>query len=167
MDTLLALIEQSPFGVWVRESDSMLAFPGIISAHAIGLALVAGTCAAIDLRLLGFLPRVPVSALKQLLPVVWVGLALNIASGVTLVLAYPTKALTNPVFFYKLAFIALGLIILVVIRNTVLPSGAVRLAARTRALAAVSLVSWGSAIAAGRLLAYTCTRLMVDFGTCT
>jgi hypothetical protein len=167
MDPLFAWIEQSALGVWVRESDSLLAFPGIISVHAIGLALVAGTCAAIDLRLLGFLPRVPVAALKQLLPVVWVGLALNVASGVTLVVAYPTKALTNPLFYYKLTFIALGLVILVVIRNTVLPAGSVRLAARTRALAAVSLASWGSAIAAGRLLAYTCTRLMVDFGTCT
>ena len=35
-------------------------------------------------------------------------------------------------------------------------------AAASCALAAVSLVVWAAAIAAGRLLAYTCTRLTVD-----
>jgi hypothetical protein len=81
-------------------------------------------------------------------------------TGLALLLAYPTKALTNPVFYLKLALIAAGLLLLRAtlrhVRERPTISGA------TKLLAVVSLVVWAAAIAAGRLLAYTCTRLTVD-----
>ena len=166
MDQFFAWLEQGELSVWVRESDSWLAFPGILTAHAIGLAFVAGLSAAIDLRVLGFLPRVPVGAMARFIPVIWVGLAINVASGVLLLIAYPTKALTNPVFYAKLTFIGLGLALLVVIRDSVLRLGEAALNRRARRLAASSLAVWAGATIAGRLLAYTCTRLMVHFGSC-
>src|SRR4029450_1711509 len=42
------------------------------------------------------------------MPVMWFGFWLNAVSGVALLVAYPTKALTNPVFYLKLALIALA-----------------------------------------------------------
>ena len=88
------------------------------------------------------------------------GLWLNVLTGLALVLAYPTKALTNPVFYAKLALIGAALLIL---RATLrrMREG-LALSGSTKMLAAVSLVVWAAAIAAGRLLAYTCTRLTVD-----
>ena len=94
----------------------------------------------------------------------WAGFWINAFSGVLLLIAYPTKALTNPLFYAKLALIAFGIVLAFRIRREV--SG---LAARAdappmaRMLAAVSLVCWVAVIFAGRLLAYTCTRLTVDF----
>lgn len=160
-DPFFAWLESTAPSRWIVESPSLFAFPGILAAHTIGLGLLAGLNAALDLRLLGAARQIPPGAFVRVLPVMWFGLWLNVITGLALLLAYPTKALTNPVFYLKLVLIGVALAILrrllTVIRapHTIEP--------RTRALAAVSLGAWSAAIAAGRLLAYTCTRLTVDF----
>jgi hypothetical protein len=167
VDDIFAWIEQTALSTWIRETDSLLAFPFVLTIHAIGLAMVVGTCFAIDFRLLGFLPRVPLPALDKFVPVVWLGFALNAVSGVLLIIAYPTKALTNPVFFLKLSLVAVGLALMVAARRQVIYAPETpRSLDRGKALAVASLVAWTGAMTAGRLLAYTCRRLMVDFGTC-
>ena len=40
----------------------------------------------------------------------WAGFWVNAFSGVLLLIAYPTKALTNPVFYLKLALIAVAIV---------------------------------------------------------
>jgi hypothetical protein len=91
------------------------------------------------------------------LPVIWFGLWVNVLSGITLVIAYPTKALTNPVFYLKLGLIAAALATL---RSVVRRAGpGQRVPATTTMLAVASLLTWAAVIAAGRFLAYTCTRL--------
>src|SRR5687768_1210451 len=92
------LLEQNSIGIWVSQSPSLLAFPTILALHAVGMGLLAGTNAAMDLRILGFARGVPVSTLERLVPTMRFGFWLNAVSGVLLLLAYPTKALTNPVF---------------------------------------------------------------------
>ena len=159
-DPLFVWLESTAPRAWIVESLSLFAFPGILAAHTVGLGLLAGLTAALDLRLLGVAPRIPAVAFARLLPVMRFGLWLNVLTGLALVLAYPTKALTNPVFYAKLALIGAALLIL---RATLrrMREG-LALSGSTKMLAAVSLVVWGAAIAAGRLLAYTCTRLTVD-----
>ena len=41
-----------------------------------------------------------------------IGLWMNLLTGIALLVGYPTKALTNPVFYLKLGLIATGLVIL-------------------------------------------------------
>lgn len=162
-DPLFIWLESTAFSVWLVESPSLFAFPGVLAVHTIGLALLAGLNGAIDLRLLGAAPGVEPAALTRLLPVMRVGFWLNVTSGVALVLAYPTKALTNPVFYLKLLLIGVALFVLRAVMR--------RLARGEsdtpplRRLAAASLLLWAAAITAGRLLAYTCSRLTVDL-TC-
>jgi len=163
MHSLFVWLEMSAFSVWVRESTSVFAFPTILAFHTIGMGLVAGLNAAMDLRILGVAAQVPLSELKRFFPFVWIGFWLNAASGVVLLIGYPTKALTNPVFYTKLAFIALGLVVFRAIRlrlfrdptldNSPVPRNA-------RLLAAASLVCWAGAIGTGRFLAYTYVHLM-------
>ena len=160
LDAVFTWLEATSGRAWIVESPSLFAFPGILAAHTIGLALVVGLTAAFDLRLLGVAPHVPPRAFARLLPVMWVGLWLNIVTGLALLLAYPTKALTNPVFYLKLSLIAVGLLILRATLRRVRES--VPIAGTTKLLAVVSLILWAAAIAAGRLLAYTCSRLTVD-----
>jgi hypothetical protein len=161
MDPVFAWLENSALSTWIRESEAIYGFPGILVLHTLGMGFLAGVNAAIDLRILGLVPRVPLAAMAGFLPVAWIALAVNVASGLLLLLAYPTKALTNPLFYLKLLLIAGGLIFLVRIIREVLPGRLPDRSGRARLLAAGSLICWFGAIAAGRLLAYTYTRLLV------
>jgi len=162
LDPFLLWIESTAFSIWVRESPSLLAFPGILAVHTVGLALIAGLNGALDLRLLGFAERIPAVEFERFLPLMWLGLWLNVLSGIALLIGYPTKALENPVFYLKLGFIAAALVILKMVRERLfmgeVPSR------RMKVLAAASLACWSGAIVAGRLRAYTYGRLTVIDG---
>jgi hypothetical protein len=163
LEVACSWVENTPLSLWVR-GESMLAFPTILSAHTLGMGFLAGTSAGIDLRLLGFANRVPLSALEKFYPVMWAALALNFASGTLLLIGYPYKALTNPVFYVKITLIIVAVYLIVRIRNQVLlqpdPDSASVLH-RGRLLAITSLACWAGIILAGRLLAYTYTWLRV------
>ena len=164
-DPVFLWIESSAPSVWIRESPSIFAFPIILAIHTIGLGLLAGMNAAIDLRLLGVAAHIPVVEFRRFLPWMWAGLWLNVASGLALLAAYPTKALTNPLFYVKLGLIAAALAILRSIRRLSLTVDVTPASPRplnAKRLAVASLVCWALTIAAGRFLAYTYIRLTVD-----
>ena len=96
---------------------------------------------------------------KRYYPWLWFGFWLNAASGVVLLVGYPTKALTNPVFYGKLICVALGVAMQMWIRRRVLNDGAQPVPVRGRMLAVASLVLWAAAITSGRFLAYTYHKL--------
>ena len=73
-----------------------------------------------------------------------------------LLIAYPTKALTNPMFYLKLSLIAVGLAVFVAVNKRLEQWTS----AAQRWIGVALLASWGGAIVAGRLLAYTYRRLM-------
>jgi hypothetical protein len=148
----LAWLESTAASEWVRGSPSLFAFPGILSAHTVGMGLAAGINAAIALRILGVASGVSIVEMRRFLPAMWFGFWLNFVSGIGLLLGYPTKALTNPDFYLKLALIAVGVWLVGRIRE--------RLESFPKGLAIASLVCWGGAITAGRLLAYTYRHLM-------
>jgi hypothetical protein len=163
---ILGGIESSGASTWLRESPSLLAFPLMLSLHAIGMGLAAGINAAIALRILGVARGVPLGEMQPFLRVMWAGFWMNAGSGVALLCAYPTKALTNPDFYLKLTLIALALVTVRSITRRVFrapnaleaaPDGIVR------RLAIASLACWTGAIVAGRLLAYTYTHLLASW----
>ena len=162
IDPFLLWVENTALSRWLVESPSLLAFPTVLILHAIGMAFAAGISVAFDLRVLGVAPQVPFSAMRRLSPVLWAGFWLNAASGVLLIAAYPTKALTNPVFYLKLLLIAVGMVLVVRMSRDVLRDegrGVSTASSTRRGLAVLSLVSWAGAVTAGRLLAYTYSRL--------
>jgi uncharacterized membrane protein len=159
-DPLFRWLESSAFSVWMRESESLFAFPGILAAHTIGLGLLAGLSGALALRLLGVAKGISPEAFSRFVPLMWIGLWMNLLSGIALLIGYPTKALTNPVFYLKLGLIAAGLAILrAILRRTGSGQAAMGI---TKVLAAALLMAWIATITAGRLLAYTYTWLSVD-----
>ena len=165
MDSFFAWVETWPLGIWLRESTTIWAFPFVLILHTVGLAFMVGVNVAIDLRALGGAMGVPLISLRRYYRVMWAGFWINAFSGVLLLIAYPTKALTNPLFYLKLTLIAAGVVLAMKIR-VYLTSGTVgandAAPRRLRKLAAISLLIWVASITAGRLLAYTCTRLTVD-----
>jgi uncharacterized protein DUF6644 len=159
-DPFFRWVESTELSVWINQSPSLFAFPGILAAHTVGLGLLAGLNSALDLRLLGIARSIPPAAFMRLLPVMWLGLWMNVLSGIALLVAYPTKALTNPLFYLKLALIAVALVLLRSLVRRIRPAEAIPGTAKI--LAVASLLVWAATIAAGRFLAYTCTRLTVD-----
>jgi hypothetical protein len=156
-DVFLIWLESTALSIWLREDPSIFVFPMILAVHTIGLGLLAGLNAALDLRVLGLARQIPVVEFRRFLPIMWLGLWLNVISGILLLIAYPTKALTNPVFYLKLCLIALALAVLRELRRQVFGrTGSPRTVKR---FAAASLACWAGTIIAGRLLAYTYTRL--------
>jgi hypothetical protein len=160
MDILLWL-EGTALSTWLRESGP--AFFGSLVLHAVGMAFLVGAHVVTDLRALGAAPGVPPSLITRFRPVVWPSLALVTASGVLLLLAYPTKALTNPVFYLKLTAVAAALAVGHGLAASLLEapsSEAPTLPTRWKLVAALSLLLWAVAITSGRLLAYTYRAMM-------
>jgi hypothetical protein len=157
MQALLTSLENTSFGIWVRESGSIWSYPMIITVHAYGMAMLAGLSAVIDLRLLGFGSGVPVPAFKRLVPVIQVGFCISLVSGLALTIGDAGSMLISPVFYIKMAFIFSALTTGVLINRRVFGRpelGAAVLPANANALAIASLIFWIGAITAGRLTAY-------------
>jgi hypothetical protein len=155
---LLAWLEASALATWVRESGSLFAYPLIITLHTLGLSMLVGGSAVIDLRLLGVAPALPLPPLEKLFRIMWIGFVVNALSGAALFLADATVKGVQVVFWIKLLCIALGVVTILLIRKRafgdrarmqagLVPAGAKR-------LAIASLVVWAGAITAGRLMAY-------------
>ena len=163
MDPLLIWLEQTSPSVWIRESPAIYAFPGILVLHTIGMAFLVGTSFAISLRTFGLAPGLRPEAFLRFVPLMWIGFAVNAGSGAALLLGYPTKALTNPLFYVKLLLIALALVglrhlVRNLLRNPELQTTPAT--PRLRAIAGASFFLWVAAITSGRFLAYTYTRLL-------
>jgi hypothetical protein len=154
MSGLLAQMEASGLATWVRESPSIWAYPAILTLHSIGLGIVVGASVVIDLRLVGRARALALTDLVALFPVIWWAFAVNALTGVLLFIADATRKSAQPIFFVKLACIALALFVVLRTRSVMVSSGAAPSRAASRTLAVLSLVFWLGAIAAGRLMAY-------------
>ena len=164
--SFLLWLESTALSTWLRESDSLLAFPTFLTVHTVSMGFLAGISAAIDLRMLGFAPRVPLLELKKFLPVIWISFFISVVTGITLVISYPTKALTNPIFYLKLMLVALSLFVVRLITRRVLETprfDSGRLPRNVRALAAISILCWLLLIWVGRSLPYTYGRLLATY----
>src|SRR6185436_3554688 len=163
MDPFFLWLEATPLSQWITQSTSVFAFPAILSAHAIGMGLAAGINAMFALHILGVARGVRSRELSRFVPFMWFGFWLNFISGVLLLIGYPTKALTNPVFYLKLTLIAAAMGLYVLIRRRLFDVADVVNNRSLRFIAGTSLVCWAGAITAGRLLAYTYTRLFATW----
>ena len=156
MDVLLK-IQESGISHWVRESESLFAFAGILLVHTIGMGFVVGVNATMNLRILGFAPAVRLSALDKFFPVLWVGFWMNAITGTILLAADAVNKMSNPDFYVKMIFIALAIVNLRMLKKQVFQDpliDKVPPSAKAKLLAVTSLIFWLGAITAGRLLAY-------------
>ncbi|WP_026380127.1 hypothetical protein [Afifella pfennigii] len=168
MSAALAALEALPLAAALR--DSVWAYPLVNAAHILGIALLFGAIAPLDLRLLGAFSRVDVAGLTRILvPVAVFGLVLAAAAG-SLLFVTDARDYAGSRFFQ-----AKMLVVLLAVANAL----ALRLAPSWRALrrpggdlfpvaapvaegpglvvrlaAALSLFLWPTAILLGRLVGY-------------
>src|SRR5262245_21640434 len=153
MQAFLVWLESTALSTWLRESESVLVFPTILTVHTVSMGFLVGLSAAVDLRMLGFAPRVPLAEMKKFLPLAWISFWVSVITGINLVIAYPTKALTNPVFYVKLTLMAFALFVvrLITRRALAVPDfDAEPVPRNLKALAVISIACWVLLIWAGR-----------------
>jgi hypothetical protein len=159
MEGLFNFLESLSISVFIRESNSLWAFPMFLFAHTLGMSIVAGGSALIDLALLGFWPRtMPVKPLEKLYPILWVGFWINLITGSMLLVADASTRLTNPDFYVKMLCVWAGVWLLWMQRSRVFGDPQIDkgpVASSHKTLAWLSLACWFGAILTGRLLAYT------------
>jgi len=142
---------------WFRESGSLWGYPAVLFLHTLGLGTVAGLSGAIDLRLLGVAPRIPLAPLTRFFAAIWIAFAVTAASGLVLLVAEAEAKLASPIFWIKMTFLALALVNLRLLRTRVFADPKIDtypLARQAKFLAATSLLLWVAVTTAGRLMAY-------------
>jgi hypothetical protein len=145
---------------WVAAAPRAIGpvYPIVSAAHILSLALLVGAVATLDFRLLGAFPGTPVAHLAEpLTRVAGGGLMLAVLTGFLLFSVQPGHYLGNAAFLAKMAILAVGVLNVWFVRA--LPRRLQQLRgqpvpARLRAAAAISLVVWGSAVLAGRWIAF-------------
>ena len=162
----LLWLETTPVGVWIRETPSLWGFPFILFLHTLGLAMLAGISTAFAVWIISFMRTHPVAPMRQYFPYMWIGLAINTVSGLLLLIAYPAKALTNPVFYVKLLAILAALAVLQQLDRRLFvdsdPHEAKAPDIATSRLAVTLIALWLIATGTGRFLAYTHSVLMAS-----
>ena len=155
----LMALEQSGLGIAMRQS--ILLYPLVETVHIVGLALLVGSIAVFDLRVLGVARRRPLVPVARIaVPLSALGFLVAAPTGLLLFTTEATHIAANPSFRVKLACIAVALANVGLFRlgpwrrieEWGALGGVAPLSARLGA--AVSLAAWLGAICGGRLIAY-------------
>src|SRR6185369_7744377 len=78
--------------------------------HFIGLALVIGAAGFFDLRLMGFMRRIPLAALLPVRRWAAAGVAINLVTGMMFFVGAPDQYVDNPAWWGKVAFLAVAML---------------------------------------------------------
>ena len=157
----LEWVSQTGVSTWIREGNSIWAYPMIITFHSAGLAVMVGLSSVVALRILGFASALPLAAMDRLYPAIWSGFWVNAVSGLGLIVSDPVGMLTNWMFLVKMLLVAAAVMNVVLIRRRVVRSASVRsgiLPTGAKSLAVASLMLWTVATTMGRLTAYLGTQ---------
>jgi len=158
----LGALEGSGLGQAMRQW--LWLYPSVETVHLVGIGLLFGSIAVLDLRLLGFSRSIPAKKLaSHVLPWTLGSFLLIIPSGFLMFTAHATEFIESEVFLLKMGLILAGGVNAGVFHTTVFRSADVWDSEEmrklppppsVRAFAAISLLLWISVIACGRLLAY-------------
>ena len=158
----LAAIEASGLGQAMRQW--LWLYPSVETVHIVGIALLFGSIAVLDLRLIGLGRDIPVKRLaRHVLPWTAGSFALIIPSGLLMFVAHASDFISSPVFVLKMCLILAAGLNAALFHAVTFPSVEVWDSEEmrklppppsARAAGAISLLVWISVIACGRLLAY-------------
>lgn len=159
IQALLQILQDTAVATFIRESGS--AFPLLESLHVIGIAIVYGTIAVVDLRLLGVAAhrRSALKLIQDLLPYTWVAFSVCVITGLLMFCANGTTYVQNTAFLWKM-----GLLILAGLNMGVFHLGAFRRIgewdtalpppSQARVAGLSSLALWAGVIFLGRWIAF-------------
>lgn len=160
MADLLAWLEGSALGLAMRDAGSWSY--GIVNLiHILGIGSLFGAVLILDLRLLGAWRSIPLASIaRPTAPIAATGFVIAAMSGLCLIATNATEYVGNPFLLIKFPAIAVGFVNAAVVRQ--LASWKARESReptpreqrQLSIFGGVSLMSWLTAIAAGRLIGY-------------
>jgi len=163
IDAILKSLEASGLATEIR--DSLFLFPMIESTHVIGLSLVFGTIAIIDLRLLGIASarRSFRQMASDILKWTWGAFAVTVLTGSLMFITNASVYYHNLYFRMKMLLLVLTGINMLVFEltagRTIHGWDEAPAAPRAgRTVAALSLAMWIGIICMGRLIGFTTSR---------
>jgi len=150
-------LESTAYSQWIVAG--LTGWPLMLSMHAVGLAIIVGVMFALNLRVFGLFRPIPLTSLHGLMAIGWIGIGLNVFSGVSLFVAQASFYVTNFPFLFKITFVILGIGNLYHMQKLLKRDAASWEAAGTvprkgLVLAGTSFAFWTTAVVAGRLIAY-------------
>ncbi|HEX4151688.1 MAG TPA: DUF6644 family protein [Steroidobacteraceae bacterium] len=135
--------------------------PAVQTVHILAVGVVVSSVLMVDLRLLGLHSRQQsiAAVTARFLPFVWYSLPILLATGATLIIAEPSRALQNPVFMLKMALLLVATAVTLACQIPVRQDERFwdRSASRRRLAALVACLSlplWTGIVFAGRWIAY-------------
>lgn len=141
-----------PPAAWAAIATHTWAYPALEVVHIVGIGLLLGNLALVELRVWGLGKALPLPALAHLaLRLALAGFCLAALSGLTMFASQPGELLANRVFVIKM-----GLLMLAGLNAAAfhVRDGLHRLDAFARAQTALSLGLWVAVITCGRWIAY-------------
>lgn len=158
----LGALEASSLGQAMREW--LWLYPAVEVVHIVGIGLLFGSIAVLDLRLLGFSRTIPARRLAaHVLPWTAGSFLLIVPSGLLMFTAHASEFIASPVFVLKMCLILAAGLNAALFHAMVFRTADVWDSEEMRKLppppsarvsAGVSLAIWVAVIACGRLLAY-------------
>jgi hypothetical protein len=158
----LGALEASGLGQAMRQW--LWLYPSVETVHIVGIGLLFGSIAVLDLRLLGLSRTISVRTLaKHVLPWTAASFLLIVPSGLMMFTAHASEFIDSPVFVLKMCLIMAAGLNAALFHTMVFRTADVWDAEDMRKLppppsarvsAVLSLLIWISVIACGRLLAY-------------
>jgi hypothetical protein len=156
----LAWMEASTLGVAMR-GTGVWTYAVVNLFHILGVSALFGSILILDLNLIGLWRRAPLAALaRTTVPIAKAGFVVAALTGIGLISTNGTEYIDNPFLLIKFPAIAVGLVNVWAIgqtagwraRDTREPTA--REARQLTFLGGLSLVSWLTAIVAGRMIGY-------------
>ena len=149
-------LQNSAFTEWFLGSDSIWAYPTVLTLHTVGMAILVGASFVIHLRVLQVADAIPLRRLLALYRFIWIGFAISLLSGLALFVTEAADRIVDPVFYVKMASIAAALWLGLIVKHRAIDRrGAPEVTTgHSRSMAATALALWTIAIVAGRLMAY-------------
>lgn len=154
---MLEWLEFTPYAVWIKQSLHGWAI--MLTFHAFGNAVIVGTIFIVALRLLGTFRPLPYTFLRKLMPLIWIGLVVQVLSGFSLFLTKPARYLADGMFQWKLGLVVAGVVATIYLQKTLQREAAGWEAANSvstygKRFVAVTAIVWAAVLIMGRLTAY-------------
>jgi len=156
------------FSTWLHNTRLSWAVAGGVpwiwplceTLHFMGLALLVGIVGVFDLRILGMAKGLPIAPIQRLMPWAVLGFLINLVTGFLFFAGDPFQYIHNVAFAFKLLFIALAGVNVVVFYASGLSRQVDEIGpgydapAAVKIVAAASLILWIGVMYWGRMLPF-------------
>ena len=151
-------LQDSAFTDWFLGSDSIWAYPTVLTLHTVGMAMLVGASIVVHLRVWQVGAAIPITQFRPLYRIIWAGFTINLLSGLVLFVTEAARLASSiPCFTSNWRRSSPRLWLGVVVKRRVIDTDRPTQPSSTapvRSLSAASLALWTTAIVAGRLMAY-------------